>query len=332
MKLVDKYNREHNYLRVSVTDRCNLNCSYCNPKKDFVKYNSRNNILSFEEICRIVKIFAERFEFRKIRLTGGEPFARKNILNLVGMLTEIKSQSSFELSATSNAVLLNGKVYEYRNAGIDRFNFSLDSLNKTGFNSISGSADYEAAVDTILESVNLMPGKIKINVVVMKGINDQELLDFTEFSIKHDVPVRFIEYMPFSDNEYNKGMFISCDEMIGTISEKYKLMPLARNNESVSKDYRIEGERGQISFITSISEHFCADCNRLRLTSDGMLKLCLFSTVDSDLDLRNMILSGSDDSEIENAIINFIERKNEMHEPVENLIKLKNNRMISIGG
>ncbi|MFH1051281.1 MAG: GTP 3',8-cyclase MoaA [bacterium] len=331
MKLFDKYGRIHNYLRLSVTDKCNLNCVYCNPDKNYLHNLNNKSIISFEKIERIVRIFVEKFEFKKIRLTGGEPFARKDIEKLVQSLNDLKSTSEYELSATSNGILLKNRIADFINRGIDRFNFSLDTLQKAKFISITGSGLFGSAINSIMEGISISPKKVKINMVVMKGINDDELLDFVDFSIRHKVTVRFIEYMPFSNNGYDRNQFVSYKDMIKIISKKYKLIN-ANNLESVSKDYTVADYDGKISFITSLSEHFCNTCNRLRVTSDGKLKLCLFSTIDEDLDIKDLIRSGATDKEIMDNITGFIGNKKGMHDELEKLIQLKSNSMISIGG
>jgi cyclic pyranopterin phosphate synthase len=288
--------------------------------------------LSFEEIERIVAIFVNQLEFKKIRLTGGEPFARKGIDQLIIKLGELKQSADFELSATSNGILIKDKIVYLLHSGIDRFNFSLDTFDRNKFIDITGSDSLELTISAINEAIKLAPLKVKINTVIMQGINDNELLDFVEFSIINNVPVRFIEYMPFSNNKYDKSQLISYKEMINVISNKYKLIEEKSQTETVSKEYRIEGKSGRICFITSISEHFCNTCNRLRVTSDGKLKLCLFSHKDNDLDLKELIRKGATDDEIVECIYGFIYHKNEMHDSLENLIQLKNSSMISVGG
>lgn len=332
MKLIDKYNRVHSYLRLSITDKCNLNCSYCNPHKGYQHFATNNELLTFEEIERIVEIFITHFEFSKIRLTGGEPFARRNVETLISNLNNLKAKSNYELSATSNGTLINGRISELFDLGIDRFNFSLDSLQKDRFLSITGDDSFNLAMNAIKEAIRIDHEKVKINTVIMRGINDSELKDFVEFAVVNNVTVRFIEYMPFSNNQYDKDQFISYLDMIKALSEHYSLIRLENKSESVSKDYEIRGSNGIISFITSMSEHFCSDCNRLRVTSDGKLKHCLFSYKEHDLDLKYMIRKHASDEEIVNEITGFIGKKQEVHDNLDNLILLKNSSMISVGG
>ena len=332
MKLFDKYNRQHDYLRLSVTDRCNLNCSYCNPHKSSDNFKNHNTLLSFEEIVRIVEIFVNRFEFKKIRLTGGEPFARKDIVSLIRSLNELKIVTPFELLATSNGILIEDKIEELFQSGIDRFNFSLDTLHQDKFIDITGFNRFNQSMKSIQSAINIGNKKLKLNTVIMRGINDDELIDFVDFAVNNDITIRFIEYMPFANNGYDKSKFISYKEMIEIISEKYILQKSNEEIGSVSKNFTVEKHSGRISFITSISDHFCDSCNRLRLTSDGKLKLCLFSLNDQDLDLRSLLRNGKSDNEIEDTIIGFISNKLEMHDELDKLINFKHNSMISIGG
>lgn len=330
--LVDKFNRVHNYLRISITDKCNMNCIYCNPKKNGHHNSYHNELMSFEEIERIVSIFLNKFNFKKIRLTGGEPFARRNIDVLIQMLGKLKKYYKFELSATTNGTLLNDNLESLIKYGLDRLNFSLDSLNNHTLKNITGLNKSEKTIKTIMRAKEIGLPNIKINTVILKGINDIEIHDFVDFVKNDDMTVRFIEYMPFSNNQYNPDMFISMSEIIGIINLKYKLVEIKDNNSTVSKDYLIEGYSGKVSVISSMSDHFCRDCNRLRITSNGKLKLCLFSPGDEALDLKQMIRNGFTDNEIAEAIINKIHNKKESHASLKELLVLENNNMVNIGG
>lgn len=330
--LVDRFNRAHNYLRISVTDKCNLNCIYCNPKNNSRDHSRNSELLSFEEIERIAFIFLDKFEFKKIRLTGGEPFARKNIDVLIQMLAKHKKQFEFELLATSNGILVADKIEELFRKGIDRFNFSLDTLRKDKFTSVTQYDRFELSMQSIKAALRIDNNKIKINTVIMKGINDDELIDFADFAVSNDITIRFIEYMPFANNSYDKSKFMSYREMIQIISEKYILQKINQEMNSVSKNFCIDQHKGKLCFITSISDHFCNSCNRLRLTSDGKLKLCLFSLDHQDLDLRSQLRNGKNDSEIADSIERFINNKQEKHDELDKLTNFKHNSMIDIGG
>jgi molybdenum cofactor biosynthesis protein A len=331
MKLTDKFGRIHDYLRISVTDRCNLSCIYCNPS-DTKHNDNQGKLLSYEEISRLVNVFVEKFEFNKIRLTGGEPFARKDIGVLIGMLSQIKDKRKFELSATTNGTLIKGKLREYKKSGLDRLNFSLDALDKASYLHLSGSDSLDKVLETIKEAHEAGFDKIKVNTVIIRSKNYKDINEFVRFSLMNGLNIRFIEYMPFSDNDYNKTEFVPYKEMLEQIRSRYRLIESPETTSRTTRDYIIDGTQTQVSFISSISEHFCGDCNRLRITSDGHLKLCLFSKADADLDIAGMLRDGRTDDELVEAVLTQLQGKNQVHDSFEELIKLRNNNMISIGG
>jgi cyclic pyranopterin phosphate synthase len=331
MKLTDKFGRVHDYLRISVTDRCNLTCLYCNPS-NIIQNDSHKKLLSYEEIARLVNIFVNKFEFNKVRLTGGEPFARKDIGALIAMLSEIKDKRLFELSATTNGTLIKGKLQEYRKLGLDRLNFSLDSLDRGTYLHLSGNDSLDKVLDSIKEAQEAGFINIKVNTVIIRRSNFRDINEFVRFSLVNGLNVRFIEYMPFSDNRYIKSEFVPYREMLEVIRNRYRLIESPEDSSRTAKDFIVEGTNTKISFITSISEHFCGDCNRLRITSDRHLKLCLFSKTDADLDMAGMLREGYSDDALSDAISKHLQVKVHVHESFDELIKLKNNNMISIGG
>ncbi len=328
IELKDSYNRKHDYLRISLTDRCNLNCIYCNPNGKLT-YTEKSDLLTFEEIERTVDIFTS-LGVNKIRLTGGEPLARKNINDLFVRLNEIKKRKPFELAITTNGLLLEDKIEELKDSGLERVNISLDSLNPYSFARITGSDELITVLKSINKAVQLGI-KVKLNTVVIKGINDSELLEFCKFSIDNGINVRFIEFMPFSNNGWNNEKFIRTDEMLELIRSKYTLEKLPDTN-SPAVDYQISGTNGKISFINSISDHFCSTCNRLRITPNGMLKLCLFSSQDKMLNLKRLISEIDDNVSIAAIISEYLQLKDYEHPSLENLISMNNNNMIQIGG
>ncbi|MBI5324989.1 MAG: GTP 3',8-cyclase MoaA [Ignavibacteriae bacterium] len=332
MKLIDKYNRIHNYLRLSVTGRCNLNCVYCNPTSGTMFYEHNENTLSNLEILRLVMLFLKYFEFNKIRLTGGEPFARKDIIDLIGYLSKLKNEFPFELSATTNGTLLNGNLEKLNKLGLDRLNFSLDSLKPERFNEITGKNQLHKVLNAIDDAENCGFEKIKINTVIIRNLNDDEIQDFIEYSITTGRNVRFIEYMPFSNNGYDRESFLSSLELFNIISKNYKLIQSNSKENLVAKDFRVNNTNALISFISPISDHFCGLCNRLRITSEGKLKLCLFSAHKSEIDLLNLIRNDYSDKQITESISNSLLEKEYLHPEIDELIKLKNNNIISLGG
>lgn len=332
IQLVDKFERVHDYLRISLTDKCNLKCLYCNPDGDIQKL-LHSQILTYDELTRLIKIFVSRLGTKKIRLTGGEPLARKDILSFFESLYEFKKKNPFQLCVTTNGTLLEDKIEMLKYWGLDKINISLDSLQRNRFEKITGADCLETVLRSIdlAEELNFTP--VKINVVVMRGINDDEILDFVEFVKDRDMNIRFIEFMPFSDNRWNESSFISYDEIKNIISEKYDLVQIQHEVQRVAKDFKIKNHKATVSFISSISNHFCGSCNRLRITSSGKLKLCLFTPINEELDLRKLLRSDDfSDDEIVRFINNSLDKKNFQHPDVGELLKLEKNNMLAIGG
>ena len=287
-QLKDSYGRIHDYLRISLTDKCNLNCVYCNPADYNHNTFLNKQILTYEEVVRVVKIFTSMFGFKKIRFTGGEPLVRKDILNLFESVSELKKQSSFEIGLTTNGTLLEDKIEYLKKYGIAKLNISLDSLKPDKFKIITGKDNYESVMRAIKKAEQLGFNPLKINVVVIKSINDDELLDFLDFFKDRNVNVRFIEFMPFGNNSWSETGLLSFSEMKEKIEQKYELIEIPSKKSAVAKDYNILGYKGKVSFISSISNHFCDSCNRLRITSDGKMKLCLFSTGENEINLKEL--------------------------------------------
>ena len=332
MKLTDKYGRVHRYLRLSVTDKCNLNCIYCNPSISNFSELHKSDILSFDEITRIVDIFTSEFEFDKVRLTGGEPFARKGIIDLIAQLNILKQKNPFELVATTNGILINGKLKELKVAGLDRLNFSLDSLVPQTFKKITGFDKIDSVLSSVNEAVSAGFDDININVVMIRGVNDTEINSFVEFAIKYKVTVRFIEYMPFSSNGFDEKLFIASSEIKDFVESEYKLEPVGNTGTKVSRDFKIINTDGKVGFISSISNHFCDGCDRLRITSDGLLRNCLFSIDETALNLKFLLRRNHSDEEIKSLIVDSMTEKNQKHLSLELLKILNNNNMLKIGG
>jgi len=265
--LLDTFKREVDYLRISVTDRCNLRCLYCMPD-GMVDKKHHDEILRNEEIINVVKE-SVKIGITKIRITGGEPLLRKGIYDLIRKIKDIEGIT--EITITTNATLLIGNVKKLKNSGINRVNFSLDTLDPEKFKYITNSTftlDYESLIEELIEN-DVLP--IKINAVLLKGFNDNEIDDFIELANKYDILIRFIELMPIGhlDFDYDK-YFISKDEIL----KKHKQLDFVRK-DTVSEYYNVKGKKGLIGFINPISHKFCDSCNRIRLTADGHLKPCL---------------------------------------------------------
>lgn len=332
-QLIDRFGRVHEYLRFSLIDRCNLNCFYCNPKKSNNNSLRKNEILTFEEIIRLIKIFVINHGIKKIRFTGGEPLIRKNILSLFRQLKEFKKEKYFQLALTSNGVSLYQYLPELQQNGLDRINISLDTMSKKKFKKITGYNLFDNVMKSIenAEELGFLP--VNINTVVMNGVNDDELLDFVDFAKNRNINIRFIEYMPFGDNNWDKTDLFTYMDMKRVVETKFRLKYLDHFKNSVAKDYEIIGHIGRVSFISSISDHFCNKCNRLRISSDGKMKLCLFTNGIPALDfkktLRNPDVSDNDISRmIEKAVL----QKDEKHPSVDDILTFEKNNMLQLGG
>jgi cyclic pyranopterin phosphate synthase len=304
----DNFDRRIDYLRVSITDRCNLRCVYCMPPGGVVPAKHKE-ILRYEEIVRIVEIGAG-LGVKKVRLTGGEPLTRKNVSFLVSALKKVRGIE--DLSMTTNGTLLERQARELADAGLDRVNVSVDSFNPDRYREITRGGSLDAVMRGIAaaEKAGLRP--IKINMVPMRGFNDDEVLEFARLTLSSDHQVRFIEFMPSGDNDYwSPERYISTEELKKTIGTIGPLSPVRIRRNGPSRYFRLAGAKGVLGFISAITHHFCADCNRLRLTADGKLRPCLFS--ETEIDLKAALRSGGPDTEIERLIRLAIEVKPEGH-------------------
>ena len=314
--LFDNDNRRIRYLRISVTDRCNLRCRYCIPSSDFVCL-LHSQVLTYEEIVRTARILAP-YGVNSLRLTGGEPLVRKGLSHLVSSLASIPGIE--DLSLTTNGILLKENAEPLRNAGLSRVNVSLDTLKPEKFRWItdpqaSGPSDNLTAVMDGLEAAHragLRP--VKVNVVLMKGFNDDELEDFAGLTLDRDWEVRFIELMPMGPNGFwDRDKVITTAEIASRLRRSFSgLEPLDRGKGSgPATRFRIAGHRGTVGFISPVSSHFCAVCNRLRLTADGKLRTCLFS--DHETDIVPLLRGSATDGEILKTIRDAIRKKPHGH-------------------
>lgn len=309
-RLIDDYNRIIDYIRISITDRCNLRCRYC-VDGDF-PFIPHTEILSYEEIIRFVRICAA-MGVTKVRLTGGEPLTRKGLPYLLKELTGIDGIT--DISLTTNAVLLADKIDELKEAGLKRINISLDTLRKDRFQWITCIDAFDSVINSIKKASYSGLKPIKINTVIIKGFNDDEILDFVRIARKWDHEIRFIEFMPFGDNSLWKSTEIITSRQIeDTIRREFELIPSTKSGRGPAKVYDIGGGSGRIGFISPVSSHICAECNRIRLTARGMIRPCLFSDV--EYDVKSLLRSGSDDAAIKAFIRDVVkvkpERKHEM--------------------
>jgi cyclic pyranopterin phosphate synthase len=328
IQLIDSYNRHINYLRISITDRCNLRCIYCMPKEG-ISLIGHDDILSYEELLRIACIAVKK-GITKIRITGGEPLARKGVVQFVSALSGI--QGIQDLSMTTNGILLSPAAQPLRSAGLKRLNISLDSLNPDKYTMITRGGDINRIIAGIKSAQEAGFSPIKINVVVIRGINDDEITSFAKLSMEKNLQVRFIEYMPVGmENGWEKERFVSAEEIRQRIKTIGPLLELPSDNGSgPAQMYTIEGAQGRLGFISALSDHFCATCNRLRLTPDGKLRTCLFS--DAEVDLKTKVRQGCSDDALADIINEAIISKPRKHHATEQVFKKCIRGMSAIGG
>ena len=306
--LTDSYGRSIDYVRLSVTDQCDLRCFYCLPK-GYKAASEPEHWLRFDEIERVIAAFA-RLGVRRVRITGGEPLLRKNLPDLLKRLHSI--QGIEDLSLSTNAVRLTKMATHLKHAGVSRINVSLDSLQPDRFKQITGGK-----LDKILDGLQaaktagIQP--IKINMLVMKGINDDEVFDMVAFCIKHNFTLRFIETMPMgATGQIASAHYISLETIKERLSKRYSLLPSVMPGGGPARYARIAGTDTLIGFITPISQHFCDTCNRVRLSADGSIYLCLGQ--DDVVPLRHVLRSGISNSELLQEIYSAIQRKPLKHD------------------
>lgn len=324
----DNNNRTINYLRLSLTDRCNLRCMYCMPEEgiDFIPHKE---ILSYEEMLRLVELTVQA-GIRKIRLTGGEPLVRRGCLDFIEKLCQMEGLD--EISLTTNGVKLKDYAEGLRNCGICRVNVSMDTLRRDRFRQITGRDFFDRVWDGIRESERLGFAPIKINVVAMKGVNDDEILDFARLTLEKPYHIRFIEFMPVGEqNGWSDDKFISIDDIKDRITTLGNLQPILHSGmDGPAQRYVLQGAKGELGFIGSLSNHFCEKCNRLRLTAEGHLRGCLFS--DEETDLKTPLRNGRDNRHILDLIEFTIKNKPKNHGIIEPEPRKCVRQMSSIGG
>lgn len=274
--IVDSYNRIHTYLRVSLTDNCNLRCFYCMPEEDY-QFTPASRLMQVNEIGALAAIFVQ-LGVNKIRLTGGEPLVRKDAADIILALSRLPVQ----LTLTTNGTRLHEFVDVLQQAGVRSLNISLDTLQPGKFQLITRRDLFQ----TVKDNIRLLISKnfhVKINVVVMKDFNDNEINDFIEWTKHEPVHIRFIEFMPFTGNRWTSNKVCTMEEMLRVIEEKYTVVRLQNDKHDTAKGYAVPGHAGSFAIISTMSAPFCEGCNRMRLTADGKMKNCLFSDQETDL-------------------------------------------------
>jgi cyclic pyranopterin phosphate synthase len=300
--LVDSFGRVHRDLRISVTDRCNFRCTYCMPEEG-MQWLPKDEILTFEEIHRIARVAVERFDIDSIRLTGGEPTVRAHLPALVERLAGL----GVELSMTTNGATLASSAATLRAAGLQRVNISLDSLRRDRFLELTKRDELDHVLEGIDAALAAGFDPVKVNVVCMEGVNDDEIVDFAELGRRLGVEVRFIEWMPLDGGHtWSSAKVVPGEQIVATIAAVHPLEPLTRGSDPAETWAYADG-RGRVGVIPSVTAPFCASCDRIRLTAEGKLRNCLFSLEETDL--RSLLRTGADDDALAAAIAGCVATK-----------------------
>jgi cyclic pyranopterin phosphate synthase len=325
--LIDTHDRRLNYLRISITDRCNLRCLYCVPDGRLPKL-SHDDILTYEELLRLVTI-GTSMGITKVRVTGGEPLVRKGVYDFLKSLSALGALE--DLSLTTNAVLLGANLERLKQAGIRRINVSLDTLKRDRYREITGYDQFERVWAGLEKALEMGFAPIKINVVAMRGINDDEFIEMGRLTQKYPFHLRFIEYMPIGNARMDPKGKLLTSEIKQILAPLGKLRPVSRQtNDGPAQRYRIAGAPGELGFISSVSHHFCDRCNRLRLTASGQLRVCLLS--DQQTDLRTPLRAGASDEALARLIRQAVRNKKAHHHLAAAAAAKVNDQMSGIGG
>jgi len=327
--LVDSFNRRHDYLRISLTERCNLRCFYCMPSEG-VELSPNQHILTNEEVLRLATLFVKS-GVTKIRLTGGEPTVRKGIAEIISGLNGLRPFGLKSIAMTSNGIVLHRRLPDYIKNGLTHLNLSLDTLDPFKFELITRRQGHEAVLKALDVALNSSLQSVKLNVVVIKGLNDAEIFDFVEMTRDKDLSVRFIEFMPFTGNKWDKEKMVPSSQLLERLAKRYTDIQRAPDElNDTARSWKIPGYKGSFGFISSMSDHFCSSCNRLRITADGQIKVCLFDA--KELSLRDEMRRGAGDNELLDIIGRAVFAKQEKHAGMEDIDVVTNRPMILIGG
>ena len=327
--LTDTFGRQHNYLRISLIEKCNLRCTYCMPENG-VELTPKENLMTSAEVIDIATLFVKN-GVNKIRLTGGEPLLRKDFTEILAGLSQLPVQ----ISITTNAILVDRYLEDFKKYNLNDINVSLDTLSPEKFNTITKRNQFEKAFQNILLLIN-EGFNVKMNVVLLKDFNENEIIDFIEFTKMNSINVRFIEFMPFSGNSWDKSKLVSFKEILDKVNENYssdQIVPIKNELNFTARNFKIKDYKGSFGIISSVTNPFCDVCNRIRLTANGKIKNCLFSN--SETDLLTAFRLGEN---IEPLISTAVNKKKAVRagmdtlEDFEDLSNHKNRSMITIGG
>jgi len=303
----DQFKRSIEYLRISITDRCNLRCTYCMPDQG-VNWLPQRDILTYEEILRVVRIGVE-LGFKKFRVTGGEPLVRKGVISFLQSLASTPGVK--DVSLTTNGILLGPVAAELKQAGVRRVNISLDTLDSDKFSSITRGGKLSSVLQGIEKSLEAGLNPVKVNMVVMRGFNDYELEDFANLAREYPLHVRFIELMPIGASSEKTHELMTVSQMKESLGNLNLIPAPGVEGAGPARHYSAEGFKGTIGFISALSQHFCASCNRVRLTADGKIKPCLHSF--EEFDLRTLLRTVQSDEELQQEISKVIWQKPSQH-------------------
>jgi molybdenum cofactor biosynthesis protein A len=327
--LTDSFGREHNYLRISLTEKCNLRCTYCMPENG-VLLSPQSQLMTANEVFHIAALFVQN-GVDKIRLTGGEPLLRKDFSEILTSLSTLP----VKLSITTNAILVDRYIETFKSCGLKDINVSLDTLNTTKFDAITKRDQFSKAMSNI--ELLIQEGfMVKLNVVLMKGFNDDEIIDFINYTRDKPINVRFIEFMPFDGNNWDKSKLVTFDEVLTAVNLHYAevgVESIPNEKNFTARNYKIKNYKGSFGIISTVTNPFCDACNRIRLTANGKLKNCLFSTGETPL-----LETFRDGKSIEGLIQHALHQKKAVRagmtelEDFENLENHHNRSMITIGG
>ncbi|MFJ8626054.1 GTP 3',8-cyclase MoaA [Kitasatospora sp. NPDC093550] len=293
--LVDRFGRVHTDLRVSLTDRCNLRCTYCMPAEG-LDWLARAEVLDDDEVVRLVRIAVRRLGIASVRLTGGEPLLRRGLPGLVGRLAAL----GVELSLTTNGIGLGRTAVALREAGLGRVNVSLDTLRPERFAAITRRDRLADVLAGMAAAKAAGLGPVKVNAVPVRGVNEDEIVALAEFAVEHGYRMRFIESMPLdAQGAWDRTAMVTAEEILAALGERFDLVPVGRHGSAPAEEWRIAGTDAVVGVIASVTRPFCGGCDRVRLTADGQLRNCLFATEESDL--RSLLRGGADDAAIEAA-------------------------------
>ena len=324
-QLIDTYGRVHRDLRISVTDRCNFRCQYCMPEEG-MDWTPREELLTFEEIERLASLLVNKFGIESIRLTGGEPTVRANLSKLIEKLAKL----DVDLSLTTNGATLPLIAGDLYNAGLDRINISLDTLDRKRFESLTRRDNLKQVLHGIEAAKSVGFDPVKINMVVMKGVNDDEVLDFVSYGRKNGLVVRFIEFMPLdADETWEKSKVMPQNEILDLISSKHDLEPLSRGSSPAARWKFVDGP-GEIGIIATVSEAFCDACDRIRLTADGKFRNCLFAI--EEYDVRKLLRENAGDEKIIELFSHAVKQKWAGHQIGKSVFIRPSKSMSQIGG